>query len=81
MSGSAYFVQGCPTCGRRLVVKVEYLGKELVCRHCQGRLVAIDPETARCEAAAAINPLLQRANDLLDSVIRNKGQSSDPQPR
>ena len=28
MPHSTYFVQGCPTCGRRLHVRVEYLGKE-----------------------------------------------------
>ena len=27
MPGGTYFVQECPTCGRSLQVRVEYLGK------------------------------------------------------
>lgn len=38
-----YFVQQCPTCGRRLQVKVEYMGMEVICQHCGGLLTAQDP--------------------------------------
>ena len=34
MAGVTYFVQECPTCGRRLQVRVIYLGKRVACRHC-----------------------------------------------
>lgn len=44
MSSAMFFVQRCPTCGRRLRVCVEYLGKTIQCRHCRGTLVAHDPE-------------------------------------
>ena len=44
MSTAMFFVQQCPTCGRRLRVCVEYLGKRIQCRHCRGTLVARDPE-------------------------------------
>ena len=44
MSTATFFVQQCPTCGRRLRVCVEYLGKRIQCRHCRGTLVARDPE-------------------------------------
>ncbi len=32
MSNPTYFVQECPTCGRRLQIRVEYLGKRVVCQ-------------------------------------------------
>ena len=34
MAKSTYFVQECPTCGRALHVRVEYIGRALVCQHC-----------------------------------------------
>jgi hypothetical protein len=43
MSPSTYFVQECPTCGRRLHIRVEYLGRRVVCQHCHGALIAADP--------------------------------------
>lgn len=46
MPNVTYFVQDCPTCGRKLNVRVEYLGRKVVCQHCQGSFVAWDPEGA-----------------------------------
>ena len=49
MAKSIYFVQECPTCGRRLQIRVDYLGREVVCQHCQGKFVARDPAGTRCD--------------------------------
>jgi len=68
MSNSTYFVQECPTCGRRLQVRVEYLGKQLVCQHCQGRFTAADPSGTPVEAGPSANALLRRADELLDTL-------------
>lgn len=38
--GATYFIQICPTCGRRLEVKIEYIGLEVSCYHCRARFVA-----------------------------------------
>ena len=46
MPNVTYFVQDCPTCGRKLNVRVEYLGRKVVCQHCRGAFVAWDPEGA-----------------------------------
>ncbi|OHB70678.1 MAG: hypothetical protein A2V70_06165 [Planctomycetes bacterium RBG_13_63_9] len=81
MSNSTYFVQECPTCGRRLQIRVEYLGKSLVCQHCQGRFQACDPTTRRYGAAERQNSLLRRADELLDCVARQKSHSRFPYPR
>ena len=43
MPNPTYYVQECPTCGRRLQIRVEYLGRRVVCQHCQGSLIAADP--------------------------------------
>jgi DNA-directed RNA polymerase subunit RPC12/RpoP len=68
MSNPTYFVQECPTCGRRLQIRVEYLGRKVVCQHCQGQLVATDPANMRYEDTASANALLRRADELLRSV-------------
>ncbi len=81
MSNSTYFVQECPTCGRRLQIRVEYLGKQVVCQHCQGRLIASDPSNLRIDEALGKNALLRRADELLDNVDRCKCQIRSVYPR
>ena len=39
---TTYYIQECPTCGRSLHVRVEYLGKQVVCQHCHARFEAYD---------------------------------------
>ena len=38
--GATYYIQICPTCGRRLEVKIEYVGLEVSCYHCRARFIA-----------------------------------------
>jgi hypothetical protein len=70
MSNVTYFVQECPTCGRRLQIRVEYLGKKVVCQHCQGQLMATDPSNPRSDGAVPANALVRRADELLATVSR-----------
>jgi hypothetical protein len=76
MSNPTYFVQECPTCGRRLQIRVEHLGRRVVCQHCQGQLIATDPSNVRCDCGESGNALLRRADALLQSFEQRK-----PQPR
>ncbi|GAB6166260.1 hypothetical protein JCM19992_22600 [Thermostilla marina] len=46
-----YFVQGCPTCGRRCQIRVEHLGKRVVCYHCKAQFIAIDPSSEPVEGS------------------------------
>jgi len=75
MSNSTYFCQECPTCGRRLQIRVEYLGRQVICQHCHGRLIAVDPTNARFAGLTTGNALLQRAEDLLRSTDRHRDDS------
>jgi hypothetical protein len=76
MSNPTYFVQECPTCGRRLQIRVEYLGKRVVCQHCQGRFTAADSTNFRCDGVDPSHNLLRRADELLGSISQSR-----PQPR
>jgi hypothetical protein len=60
-----YFVQECPTCGRNLQVRVEYLGKRVVCQHCKARFEACDPASAAYPPMESSLSLLARADQLL----------------
>jgi DNA-directed RNA polymerase subunit RPC12/RpoP len=64
MPRSTYFVQECPTCGRNLQVRIEYLGKQVVCQHCGARFEACEPGSL---SDSGINALLERAEHLLQS--------------
>jgi DNA-directed RNA polymerase subunit RPC12/RpoP len=77
MSNSIYFVQECPTCGRSLQIRVEYLGRRLVCEHCHGRFVARDPASAPLDAS---DDLLRRADALLQSLDTGFARRT-PNPR
>jgi RNase P subunit RPR2 len=81
MPSSTYFLQECQTCGRRLQIRVEYLGKRVTCQHCHGQFEAIDAASIRLDTASDGNALLRRANELLDSAARHRAQSRSPYPR
>jgi len=70
MSRTTYFVQECPTCGRSLQIRVEYLGRQVVCQHCHGRFEASDPsnQSVPSEASSSGIDLLRRAEQLLESA-------------
>jgi hypothetical protein len=74
MSNATYFIQECPTCGRQLQIRVEHLGRRLICQHCQGQLLAADPSNSRIDRTEMGNALLQRANELLKKVASQKMQ-------
>ncbi|MCC7086456.1 MAG: hypothetical protein IT427_15760 [Pirellulales bacterium] len=74
MSKPVYFVQECPTCGRRLQIRVSYLGKRVVCQHCMAEFAASDPDgkpaAPSCDSSSS---LLMRADELLATVSKQHG--------
>ena len=67
-----YYNQECPTCGRTLKIRVAYLGKHVVCQHCQGQFVACDPASAAYPPEDSGIAVLQRANQLLETVNQQR---------
>ena len=76
MSNATYFVQECPTCGRRLQIRVEYLGRKVVCQHCQGQLLAADASNAQLR----LRRLAQRLASPRQRAVGNRlpSQASAP---
>jgi DNA-directed RNA polymerase subunit RPC12/RpoP len=68
MPRSTYFVQECPTCGRNLQVRVEYLGKQIVCQHCSARFEACEPGSEDYFHQNSSLSLLERAEHLIQTA-------------
>lgn len=66
MSRATFFIRECPTCGRRLQIRIEYLGRLVQCKHCEAHFEAHDP-TVRQPRGTEPASLLERANQLLES--------------
>jgi DNA-directed RNA polymerase subunit RPC12/RpoP len=76
MPRNTYFVQECPTCGRNLQVRVEYLGKQVVCQHCSARFEACEPGSAAYPPSNSSLSLLERAEHLLSASTSGIGSAS-----
>ncbi len=72
MSKPVYYVQECPTCGRRLQIRVVYLGKRVVCQHCLAEFDACDPSSKLAALSDSSRDLLLRAEELLATVGRQQ---------
>ncbi len=70
MALKTYFVQECDTCGRNLQVRVEYLGKLVVCQHCGARFQASEP-TRKHPQVPGSQSLLERADKLLEQAAQS----------
>ena len=46
MSRATFFIRECPTCGRRLQIRVEYLGRTVRCKHCEASSRPRDPSAS-----------------------------------
>jgi len=68
MSKATVYLQTCPTCGRKLSVRVEYLGRELVCGHCRGSFVAQDPSNTG--APPSSSAVMERVDALLEAAAK-----------
>jgi hypothetical protein len=76
MATSTFFVQVCPTCGRRVEVRVEYLGRRVVCDHCNGEFYAEDTCGGQSGSLAISGmDLLSRADRLLQVVAARQART------
>lgn len=68
MANTTYFGQECPTCGRKLNIRVEYLGKKVVCQHCRATFQAWDNEGAPPSPQLSGTHLMDRATELIQQA-------------
>jgi hypothetical protein len=80
MTHSTYFNQECPICGRQLHIRVEYLGRRVVCQHCQGALIATDPVLRR-HSKHYVTPMMRCADELLATIEERQWPNRLHHPR
>ena len=73
MSRATFFIRECPTCGRRLQIRVEYLGRMVRCKHCEAHFVAQRSIDISGTDGPALS-LLERANQLLESYDASRNR-------
>lgn len=85
MSGSVYYHQGCPICGRMLRIGVRLLGQRVFCQHCGGGFCATDTDLQNDELTAGkqsqndrVEKLLKQAAATLDLANDHPTTSSEP---
>ena len=66
MTHTTFFVKECPTCGRKLQVRIEYLGREMMCNHCGGDFIAHENPSPQL-APESNDAMIARVDKLLDS--------------
>ena len=77
-----FFVNECPTCGRYLHIRVEYLGKRVVCPHCGGKFDAVDLAVHDLPVSDSVHSLMQRVDELLEVQVNDPVNSDRlPHPR
>ncbi len=67
MASRAYFLGQCPTCSRKLEIRVELLGKRVECQHC-GAVHIASCNDDRDKSDQRIDQLLARAKAYVASV-------------
>jgi len=65
MTQTTFFVKECPTCGRKLQVRIEYLGREMMCNHCGGDFIAHE-NTSPQQAPESSDAMIARVDKLLE---------------
>ncbi len=66
MANPTYVLRECPVCGRRLQIRVEYLGSQIACVHCNGKFhVPMTSDQFRPYMASPSPTLMERAEYLL----------------
>lgn len=68
MPHTACFTQNCPTCGRRLHVRLDDARRRVTCQHCSAKFIASEPGQLSASADIWRSPLLQRVDELLALV-------------
>ena len=63
-SASIYFIQECQACGRKMRVRLEFLGRQIVCQHCGRHLIAADSA-----AVGSRRPHFASAVDRADQLL------------
>ncbi|UUO05063.1 response regulator [Blastopirellula sp. J2-11] len=80
MSIVTYFIQQCPTCGRRLQVRINDLGRPVSCQHCHAEFTASDPSipSQPISALDSVETALRKAEAFLSTRGQHAAMFASP---
>lgn len=55
------FGQSCPTCGRRINIRMELLGRSVACPHCQAEFIASERPAPQSSSDQLLMARVERA--------------------
>ncbi|QDS94064.1 hypothetical protein FF011L_28420 [Roseimaritima multifibrata] len=58
---SLRFGQSCPTCGRRIKIRMEFLGRTVACPHCRAEFNATDKQPRQGNSEQMLMQRVERA--------------------
>ncbi|QDV27013.1 hypothetical protein [Aureliella helgolandensis] len=67
MASGTFFVRDCPTCGRKLEVRVELLGRDVECIHCGAGFNTRESSQTACDDLR-IEQIIARAQQYVAST-------------
>jgi len=70
-----YFHTQCAACGRKLYVRVEHLGKQVMCQHCGYHFRAADPSSLDGDATESESVLAR-----VDRLLAQRKHRTDMEP-
>ncbi len=80
MASGLYFRSACPTCGRKLEIRVELLGKMIVCQQCGAEHLAMEASERAPLGQVSderIERALARARAFMESVDSMNATASE----
>ena len=67
--GKLFFIQNCPTCRRRLQIKLAWLGRRVRCQHCQREFTARDPNGESAALDERVDQWLQNTHQMAPDQV------------
>lgn len=67
MPSGTFFVRACPTCARKLEIRISLLGRDVECMHC-GASFNTNASSEATHNDSKIDSILARAQEYVDSV-------------
>lgn len=78
MSGFTFFVTPCPSCGRSSKIALDYLGKQVRCRHCSRVFLASDKHSESEAMNDPVNYWINFSEQEIDQKFTEKFESRLP---
>lgn len=63
------FGQSCPTCGRRIEIRVELLGRSVACPHCNAEFTASEQQPRQASGDQVLMDRVERALRRSDDAL------------